>query len=179
MERGTNCFTLAKFNQLKFRIMTKQETTLLLEAVKNAPIVDGKITVTVCGTTFSFGDKWSNKITEDNREKLLANIGKACRARMTRGASKNELDRPAIYSQELMLWWKDNIGKTNDVLKAAEVSKAYHEKWDSLRWSHDYWAREKDYDKVVTACKKADANPRDIDKLAALRSSVPRAWEKA
>lgn len=163
--------------------MTKQETTLLLEAVKNAPIVDGTITVTVCGTTFSFGNKWSNKITEDNRDKLLVSIGKACRARMTRGASKSELDRPAIRSQELMLWWKDNIHKTKDVLKAAEASKAYHDKWDALRWSHDYWAREKerekDYDKVVTACRKIDVNPRDIGKLAVLRSSVPRAWEKA
>ena len=154
----------------------------MLEAVKEAPIVDGKITVTVCSTTFSFGDKWRNEITEDNRDELLARIGKACRARMTRSIPKRELDRPAIHSQKLMLWWKDNIDKTEEVFRAAEISEAYHDKWDSLRWSHDYYAREKerktDYDKVVTACRKIDVNPQDIRKMAALRNSVPRAWEK-
>ncbi len=162
--------------------MTKQETTALLEAVKNAPIVDGKITVTVCGTTFTFGNEWNNRITEDSREKLLDSIGRACRARLTRSIPRSELDRPAIRSQKLMLWWKDNIGKTKEVMKAAKVSQAYTEKWNALRWSHDYWARSnernKDYEKVEKACKKIDVDPSDIEKLAYLRSTVPRSWEK-
>lgn len=158
--------------------MTKQETTLLLEAVKNAPIVDGTITVTVCGTTFSFGDKWSNKITEDNREKLLVSIGKACRARMTRGASKSELDRPAIRTQKLMLWWKDNIDKTEEVFQAAEIVKAYHDKWNDYDYARESECK-KDYYKMEIACEKIGVSHKDVEKLAALRNSVPRAWEKA
>lgn len=158
--------------------MTKQETTLLLEAVKNAPIVDGTITVTVCGTTFSFGDKWSNKITEDNREKLLANISKACRARMTRGASKSELDKSAIRSQKLMLWWKDNIDKTEEVFRVVEIIKAYHEKWNDYDYVRES-ERKKDFYKMEIACEKIGVSYEDIEKLAALRSSVPRAWERA
>ena len=158
--------------------MTKQETTLLLEAVKNAPIVDGTITVTVCGTTFSFGDKWSNKITEDNREKLLVSIGKACRARMTRGASKSELDRPAIRSQKLMLWWKDNIDKTEEVFQAAEIVKAYHDKWNDYDYARESECK-KDYYKMEIACEKIGVSHKNVEKLAALRNSVPRAWEKA
>lgn len=158
--------------------MTKQETMLLLEAVKNAPIVDGTITVTVCGTTFSFGDKWSNKITEDNREKLLVSIGKACRARMTRGASKSELDRPAIRSQKLMLWWKDNIDKTEEVFQAAEIVKAYHDKWNDYDYARES-ERKKDYYKMEIACEKIGVSHKNVEKLAALRNSVPRAWEKA
>ena len=150
----------------------------MLEAVKNAPIVDGTITVTVCGTTFSFGDKWSNKITEDNREKLLVSIGKACRARMTRGASKSELDRPAIRSQKLMLWWKDNIDKTEEVFQAAEIVKAYHDKWNDYDYARESECK-KDYYKMEIACEKIGVSHKNVEKLAALRNSVPRAWEKA
>lgn len=164
--------------------MTKQETTALLEAVKNAPIVDGKITVTVCGTTFTFGNEWNNRITEESREKLLDSIGRACRVRLTRSIPRSELDRPAIRSQKLMLWWKDNIGKTKEVLKSAKVSQAYHEKWDAIKWySPEYRKtekeRNKDYDKVKKACKKIGVAPCDIEKLAYLRGTVPRSWEKA
>ena len=158
--------------------MTKQETTLLLEAVKNAPIVDGTIMVTVCGTTFSFGNKWHKKITENNRDELLGRIGQVCRARMTRSASKRELSRPAIRSQELMLWWKDNINKTEEVFQAVEIVKAYHDKWNDYDYARESECK-KDYYKMEIACEKIGVSHKDVEKLAALRSSVPKAWEKA
>lgn len=82
--------------------MTKQETTALLEAVKNAPIVDGKITVTVCGTTFSFGGRnmfCNNLVTEENRQKLLEAIEHKCKMRFTSSIPKKELDAPGLKSQ--------------------------------------------------------------------------------
>lgn len=82
--------------------MTKAETTALLEAVKNAPIVDGQITVTVFGTTFSFGGNngWrDNTITEDSRQQWLDNIAACCRMKFTRSISKKELDEPGLRSQ--------------------------------------------------------------------------------
>lgn len=82
--------------------MTKQETTALLEAVKNAPIVDGSITVKVCGTTFSFGgSNWyrSNPVTEENRERLLEAIERKCKMRFVQSIPKKELDAPGLKSQ--------------------------------------------------------------------------------
>ena len=86
--------------------MTKKETEALLEAVKNAPIVDGKITVTVMGTTFSFGgdNGWrNNEITEDNRQQWLDNIAACCRMRLTRSIPKRELDEPGIRHQDFIV----------------------------------------------------------------------------
>ena len=149
-----------------------------MEGVKNAPIVDGKITVTVCGTMFSFGDKWRNRITEDNRDELLVRIGNACRARMTRSISKSELDKSSIHSQKLTLWWKDNIDKTEEVFRVVEIIKAYHEKWNDYDYVRES-ERKKDFYKMEIAREKIGVSYEDIEKLAALRSSVPRAWEKA
>jgi len=79
--------------------MTKTETTALLEAVKNAPIVNKSVTVTVCGTTFTFGNEWTNPFTEDTRQQWLDTIGRSCRARLTSGYSKKVLDEPGLRSQ--------------------------------------------------------------------------------
>lgn len=82
--------------------MTKQETTALLEAVKNAPIVNGTITVTVCGTTFSFGGRaWNcdRFITEENRKEWLDMIESACKKRYTSSFTKKELDTPGLKHQ--------------------------------------------------------------------------------
>lgn len=100
--------------------MTKAETTALLEAVKNAPIVDGKITVTVMGTTFSFGGKThfhDLSITEDNRKQWLDNIAACCRMRFTSSITKKELDKRSLAHQnrivEKMLYDRAKPQKKN------------------------------------------------------------------
>lgn len=79
--------------------MTKKETEALLEAVKNAPIVNGKVTVTVCGTTFTFGNEWHKPFTEDTRQQWLDSIAASCRIRLTSSYSKKVLDEPGLRSQ--------------------------------------------------------------------------------
>lgn len=84
--------------------MTKKETDALLEAVKNAPIVNNQITVTVCGTTFTFGCPFKQfngdrRITEGSREEWLEQIAVRCRMRFTSSISKKELDEPGLRTQ--------------------------------------------------------------------------------
>lgn len=84
--------------------MTKAETTALLEAVKNAPIVNNQITVTVFGTTFTFGCPYKQfngdrRITEENRKEWLEFIERSCKMRLTSSISKKELDAPGLKSQ--------------------------------------------------------------------------------
>lgn len=100
--------------------MTKAETTALLEAVKNAPIVDGKITVTVFGTTFSFGGKTrlnDLSITESNRNQWLDNIAACCRMKLVRSFTKKELDERGLAHQnrivEKMLYERAKSQKKN------------------------------------------------------------------
>lgn len=100
--------------------MTKAETTALLEAVKNAPIVDGKITVTVMGTTFSFGGKThfhDLSITENNRQQWLDNIAACCRMRFASSHTKKVLDEPGLKHQnrivEKMLYERAKPQKKN------------------------------------------------------------------
>ena len=87
--------------------MTKQETTALLEAVKNAPIVNKSVTVAVFGTTFTFGNEWTRPFTEDNRQQWLDSIAASCRMRLTSGYNKKVLDEPGLRHQnrivEIML----------------------------------------------------------------------------
>ena len=79
--------------------MTKAETTALLEAVKNAPIVNKSVTVTACGTTFTFGNEWIKPFTEDTRQQWLDNIAACCRTRFTSSFTKRELDEPGLRHQ--------------------------------------------------------------------------------
>lgn len=163
--------------------MTKQETTLLLEALKSAPIVDGVITVTVCGTTFTFGDSWRNKITEGNRSMLVENVGRACRARMTRTITKKQLDADSQESQKRLLWWKDNLDKTEAVFRALDMLKEFEAKWAGYKW---YNAKPKEIkehgiDELVVrqTCAALGTDISNIKAIAYLRASVPRSWEKA
>lgn len=84
--------------------MTKAETKALLEAVKNAPIVNNQITVTVFGTTFTFGCPYKQfngdrRITEENRKEWIALIERSCKKRFTSSVTKRELDTPGLRSQ--------------------------------------------------------------------------------
>lgn len=162
--------------------MTKQETTLLLEALKSAPIVDGVITVTVCGTTFTFGDSWRNKITEENRILLVESVGKACRARMTRTITKKQLDADSQESQRRLLWWKDNLDKTDAVFRAFDMLKEFETKWAGYKW---YDANPKEIKEhgddefaVRQACSVLGTDITDLKAIAYLRASVPRSWVK-
>lgn len=167
----------------KSRIMTKQETTLLLEALKSAPIVDGVITVTVCGTTFTFGDPWRNKITEGGRSILIENVGRACRARMTRTITKKQLDADSQESQKRLLWWKDNLDKTDAVFRALDMLKEFKTKWADYKW---YNAKPKEIkehgvDELVVrqTCAAIGLDISTLKATAYLRASVPRSWERA
>jgi hypothetical protein len=167
----------------KLRIMTKQETTLLLEALKSAPIVDGVITVTVCGTTFTFGDPWRNKITEGGRSMLIENVGRACRARMTRTITKKQLDADSQESQKRLLWWKDNLDKTDAVFRALDMLKEFEVKWADYKW---YNAKPKEIkehgvDELVVrqACAAIGLDISNLKAIAYLHASVPRSWVKA
>lgn len=163
--------------------MTKQETTLLLEALKSAPIVDGVITVTVCGTTFTFGDSWRNKISEENRSLLVESVGKVCRARMTRTVTKKQLDADSQESQRRLLWWKDNLDKTDAVFRTLDMLKEFETKWAGYKC---YNAKPKEIkehgvDELVVrqACAVLGTDITDIKAIAYLRASVPRSWVKA
>lgn len=162
--------------------MTKQETTLLLEALKSAPIVDGTITVTVCGTTFTFGDPWRNKITEGERGTLIESVGRACRARMTRTITKKQLDADSQKSQERLLWWKNNLDKTDAVFCALDMIKEFEAKWAGYKSynTNSKEIKEHDHDAfaVEQACKHLGTNITDLKAIAYLRASVPRSWVK-
>lgn len=162
--------------------MAKKETAMLLEAIKNAPIVNGVITVLVCGTTFTFGKPW-DKITEEGKNTLIANVGKRCRARKTSGISKRELDKPGIESQKLLLWWKYNLDKTDDVRKACALLEAYKKKWDGVNPYRMSATQEKERKKnhrpVERACKKLDISIASLRRLCELRDCVPLSWLKA
>jgi hypothetical protein len=167
----------------KSRIMTKQETTLLLEALKNAPIVDGVITVHVCGTTFTFGDHWRNKITEDGRSMLIENISRVCRARMARTTTKKQLDADSRKSQERLLWWKDNLDETDAVFRALDMLKEFEAKWADYKWynANPKEIKEHGIDELVVrqACAALGIDISNIKAIAYLRTSVPRSWERA
>lgn len=156
---------------------------MLLEALKSAPIVDGVITVTVCSTTFTFGNHWRNKITEDNRSMLVESISKVCRARMTRTITKKQLDADSQESQRRLLWWKDNLDKTDAVFRTLDMLKEFETKWAGYKW---YNAKPKEIkehgvDELVVrqACAALGTNITDIKAIAYLRASVPRSWVKA
>jgi len=97
--------------------MTKAETTALLEAVKNAPIVNKSVTVTVCGTTFTFGNEWTRPFTDSTRQQWLDNIAACCRMRFTSSLTKRELDEPGLRHQnrivEKMLYERAKPQKKN------------------------------------------------------------------
>lgn len=162
--------------------MTKQETTLLLEALKSAPIVDGTITVTVCGTTFAFGDPWRNKITEGERGTLIESVGRACRARMTRTITKKQLDADSQKSQERLLWWKNNLDKTDAVFRTLDMLKEFEAKWAGYKWysASPKEIKEHGVDELVVrqACATLGTDITDIKAIAYLRASVPRSWVK-
>lgn len=163
--------------------MTKQETTLLLEALKSAPIVDGVITVTVCGTTFTFGDPWSNKITEGARGMFIESIGRVCRARMARTITKKQLDADSQESQKRLLWWKDNLDKTDAVFRALDMLKEFEAKWAGYKWydASPKEIKEHHIDELVVrqTCAALGTDISNIKAIAYLRASVPRSWEKA
>ena len=86
--------------------MTKKETEMLLEAVKNAPIENGQITVTVLGATFTFGSRFMlsrggvpMQVTEENRNEWIERIKKRCNARLMVSITKRELDAPGLKHQ--------------------------------------------------------------------------------
>lgn len=79
--------------------MTKKETEALLEAVKNAPIVNSSVTVTVLGTTYTFGNEWRRPFTDDTRQQWLDSIAASCRMRLTSSYSKKVLDEPGLRHQ--------------------------------------------------------------------------------
>ncbi len=164
--------------------MTKKETTALLEAVKNAPIVNKSITVTVCGTTFTFGNEWRNPITEDTRQQLIDSIGARCRMKLTRSISKRELDAASIRSQNYLLWWKDNIDKTEAVREAYSMLLVHNKKWEGIMWDKMTAAqkeeRAKDYHPIMMTCKELHINREDeFCCIANQRECVPPAWERA
>ncbi len=162
--------------------MTKKETTALLEAIKSAPIVNGVISVLVCGMTFTFGNPW-DKISEEGRDKLIINIGKRCRAKQTSGISKRELDKPGIASQKLLLWWKDNLDKTDDVRKTCALLEAYKKKWDGVNPYRMSAVQEKErkaeHHPIEVACKKLGVATTSLRRLCGLRDCVPLSWLKA
>lgn len=162
--------------------MTKKETAMLLEAVKNAPIINGVITVLVCGMTFTFGNPW-DKITEEGKDALIVNIGKRCRAKLTSGISKRELDKPGIESQKLLLWWKGNLDKTEGVRKTYALLEAFKKKWDGVNPYLMSAAQEKerkiDHHPIVIACKRLDISIASLRRLCELRDYVPLSWLKA
>ncbi len=165
--------------------MTKKETTALLEAVKNAPIVNKSITVTVCGTTFTFGNEWRNPITEDTRQQLIDSIGARCRKKLTRSISNRKLDTAAsIRSQNYLLWWKDNIDKTEAVREAYSMLLIYDKKWEGIYWCEMSYEqkreRDKDYHPIEMAYKKLQIYKEyEFRCIANLRECVPPAWERA
>ncbi len=164
--------------------MTKQETTLLLEAIKSAPIVNGVITVTVCGTTFTFGDEFRNKITEAGRGLLVESVGRACRARMTRTVTKKQLDADSQESQKRLLWWKDNLAKTDDVFRALDTLKEFEAKWAGYKWYNAKPKDIKEHDMNELIAKRAYESldihsAADLKAIARLRASVPRSWVNA
>lgn len=102
--------------------MTKAETTALLKAVKNAPIVNNQITVKVFGMTFTFGCPYKGltgdrRITEENRAEWLGLIEHRCKVRFTNSFTKRELDAPGLKSQnrivEKMLYERAKAQKKN------------------------------------------------------------------
>lgn len=155
---------------------------MLLEAIKNAPIVNGVITVSVCGMTFTFGKPW-DKITEEGKDTLIVNVGKRCRAKQTSGVSKRELDKPGIESQKFLLWWKDNLNKTDGVRKACALLEAYEKKWGRVNPYRMGAVQEKerkmDHHPIEIACKKLDISISSLRRLCELRDCVPLSWIKA
>ncbi len=157
----------------------------LLDAVKNAPIVDGKISVSVCGTTFTFGEK-CNPVTEASREKLLDHIGKACRARQTHTMTWRERDDRSMRLQEALGWWKGNVGKTDLVLRAERMVRSYKEKWNYIfEWNmtrQQIDERQKDMALTEAALNPLGfclATSNSLLEIAGMRCCVPRAWLNA
>lgn len=164
--------------------MTKKETTMLLEAVKNAPIIDGVISVKIGNTTFSFGDKYCNAITEQNRGRLLNNIEMNCRAKLTETPSKRKLDSRSRVLQDALLWWKENIAKTDAVLYAYKLAKDFNERWrGKYSWNQseeEEKLKEQEYEKVMNARKATGITEyQTLFNIASMRSSVPTAWINA
>lgn len=110
-------------------MMTKQETNALLEAVKKAPIVGGKITVTVCGTTFTFGGKddfRDDSVTEENRQQWLDFIGRSCRAKTTWAPSKKELDEPGLRHQNRIVHHRLSEYVRKNKLKTSKYTENFY-----------------------------------------------------
>ncbi len=166
--------------------MTKTETAKLLDAVRNAPIINGVITVVVSGTTFTFGQEFGGRISEGYREILLNAIKENCRMKMVRTYSKKELNSSPMRTQELLLWWKKNIDKGDLLIDALNRTDAFDKKWKNLTetdcsemtaelW-YDY-RREKT--NLIYDYKKLGVEKQNLRRLVELRSCIPAAWVKA
>lgn len=166
--------------------MTKQETIALLEAVKNAPIVNGTITVTVCGTTFSFGGRtWNGDrfVTEENRKEWLDIIERTCKKRYTSSITKKELDRKATDSQNHLLWWKDNISKMDDVARVEKKRKEFDKKWGRMKFADmtDLQCKERksEHKLIKSEENKLGIEYLDIHLLMYVRQEIPKSWMRA
>lgn len=155
--------------------MTKAETTALLDAVKNAPIIKDTIVVTVCGTTFTFGC-----VREGDREKLLSSIRKACSKKIVKNIPQKEYDNESNKSQKALLWWKDNLDKTIIVLYAHYLYVKLREKWKDVKWYNMTKKQKQEYDDdcrpIDEICKSIGMDRNAMCRKAIVRNMVPKAW---
>lgn len=93
--------------------MTKAEISSLLDAVKNAPIINkSEIHVSVSGTEYTFQNRGFPFVDNETwRTNLLKLVEKRCKHKFVAILKANDLNRTCIRNQELLLreqlWERD------------------------------------------------------------------------
>ena len=115
------------------------------------------------------------------RKRLTEHLLRSARSWQPISIPRKELDRASLKGQNELLWWKDNMGMTDIVLRIAEMLREFDNKFGRLSWMDKQ--NNKEYDKAIDMIrkekKKYNLEKFDILSLAHKRSIVPLAWIKA
>lgn len=86
------------------------------------------------------------------RKRLTEHLLRSARSWQPRSIPRKELDRASLKGQNELLWWKDNMGMTDVVLRIADMLREFDKKFGRLSWMDKQ--NNKEYDKALDRIRK-------------------------
>lgn len=172
--------------------MTKKEIKELTDMVMKAEAKEVNIDYYLSGVEFTYSDgnfKFSFLVRQHNdvneaREAFLKELIRRTRAsEPKKNIPKKELDLFPTQTQKHLMWWKDNIAKTEQVMCIVNKWREYSRKWDGINYICMTHQQKSDmdieYKLIEMEEEKLGIGNLNIHMLASLRKEIPKAWTKA